>query len=138
MDRFYKFLKENSEKIKTFLIICATFSALISIERPDYNLYLFLFIALALFRKERSLTINNAIFERMCILIIIIFSLIVDVIWINIHNNKSFFVTLSWIEFIIKIVVTFFVYIMWMGAKRERDSIQVEGSTFRELHEESP
>ena len=138
MDRLYKTLKENSEKIKIFLIICATLSTLISIERADYNLYLFIFIALTLFRKDRSITINNAIFERMCLTITMIFSLVIDVLWIHIHNDKSFFVMFSWIEFVLKIFVTFLVIIMWIGAKRERLLNEMEGPTFRELHEESP
>ena len=142
MDKIYSILKSKSNLVSVSLLCCSVLSALITLERPDYNLYLFLFICFSMFFKKSSSPSNAKllIFERQLCLIVITFSLLIDIIWINTHKEiiGSFFIFLSWIEFIIKIIVCGIVAIMWLGLKKEGLSSELEGTAFKELHEESP
>ena len=140
MDKVYNLLKSHSMLVNTLLLLCAGFSAIITLERPDYNLFLFLFVAFSMFWNQSRTKINPKIiaFERILCTITMTVSLLVDLIWIWTHKeiNSSIIIYFSWIEFFIKIFVIGIVYIMWQGIKKEGNSADIEGTGFKQLEEE--
>ena len=142
MDKVYNLLKNQAKAVNVFLLLCAGFSSLITLERPDYNLFLFLFVAFSIFWKIPQYKLNPKfiIFERMLCTMTMTISLLVDLIWIFTHKdiNSSLIIYMSWIEFFIKIFVIVIVYIMWQGYKKEGSTFDIEGTGFRELEEENP
>ena len=141
MEKAYEFLKTRSNLIGSIILCCAAFSSVITLERPDYNLFLFVFIAYTMFWKENELkSIRNVIIlERMFFTIVFFLSLVVDCIWICTHSDlcSSFIIYLSRIEFVIKILVFIIVLIMWQGYKKESSSPELEGTGFKEFDEEA-
>ena len=141
MEKAYEFLKTRSNLIGSIILCCAAFSSVITLERPDYNLFLFVFIAYTMFWKENELkSIRNVIIlERMFFTIVFFLSLVVDCIWICTHSDlcSSFIIYLSRIEFVIKILVFIIVIIMWQGYKKESSSPELEGTGFKEFDEEA-
>ena len=142
MDKVYNLLKNQAKAVNVFLLLCTGFSSLITLERPDYNLFLFLFVAFSIFWKIPQYKVNPKyiIFERMLCTMTMTISLLVDLIWIFTHKdiNSSLIIYMSWIEFFIKIFVIVIVYIMWQGYKKEGSAFDIEGTGFRELEEENP
>ena len=142
MDKVYNLLKNQAKAVNVFLLLCAGFSSLITLERPDYNLFLFLFVAFSIFWKIPQYKLNPKfiIFERMLCTMTMTISLLVDLIWIFTHKdiNSSLIIYMSWIEFFIKIFVIVVVYIMWQGYKKEGSAFDIEGTGFRVLEEENP
>ena len=140
MDKIYKLIKSQSKFVNIFLICCAGFSSIITLERPDYNLFLFLFVAFSIFWNQSQTRLNPKLidFERMLCTITMAASLLVDLIWIYTHNeiNSSIIIFFSWIEFFIKILVIGIVFVMWQGYRRERTMADIEGTGFRGLEEE--
>ena len=141
MEKAYEHLKTHSNLIGSIILCCAAFSSVITLERPDYNLFLFVFIAYTMFSKENELkSIRNVIIlERMFFTIVFFLSLVVDCIWICTHSDlcSSFIIYLSRIEFVIKILVFIIVLIMWQGYKKESSSPELEGTGFKEFDEEA-
>ena len=141
MDKAYKFFKSHTSLISTILLGCAAFSAVITLERADYNLFLFLYVTYSMFWKsdEPKPKQNIIILERMLFTLVLTASLLVDLIWIFTHSdiNSSFIIYLSWIEFFIKILVIGIVFVMWQGNKRESSKSELEGTGFKEFEEES-
>ena len=135
MDKAYKFLKTHSALISNILLGCAAFSSIITLERADYNLFLFIFVAYSMFWKSEEEKPNQRIliFERMLFTLTLTCSLLVDLIWIFTHHeiSSSFIILFSWIEFFVKILVVGVVFVMWQGYKRERTTPDVEGTGFR-------
>ena len=131
MDSAYKFLKSHSTLISNILLGCAAFSSIITLERADYNLFLFIFIAYSMFWKSEEEKPNQRviIFERMLFTLTLTCSLLVDLIWIFTHHeiSSSFIILFSWIEFFVKVLVVGVVFVMWQGYKRERSSSDIEG-----------
>ena len=140
MDKAYKFLKTHSALISNILLGCAAFSSIITLERADYNLFLFIFVAYSMFWKSEEEKPNQRIliFERMLFTLTLTCSLLVDLIWIFTHHeiSSSFIILLSWIEFFVKILVVGVVFVMWQGYKRERTTPDVEGTGFRGFEDE--
>ena len=140
MDKAYKFLKTHSALISNILLGCAAFSSIITLERADYNLFLFIFIAYSMFWKSEEEKPNQRIliFERMLFTLTLTCSLLVDLIWIFTHHeiSSSFIILFSWIEFFVKILVVGVVFVMWQGYKRERTTPDVEGTGFRGFEDE--
>ena len=141
MDKVYNILKARSNLIGSIILGCAAFSSIITLERPDYNLFLFVFIAYTMFWKEDGLKTNQKIInlERMLLTFVLIISLLVDVIWALSHStlNSSFIIYLSWIELVIKIFVIIIVFVMWQGNKSESSKSELEGTGFKEFEEEA-
>ena len=141
MEKAYEHLKTHSNLIGSIILCCAAFSSVITLERPDYNLFLFVFIAYTMFWKENELkSIRNVIIlERMFFTIVFFLSLVVDCIWICTHSDlcSSFIIYLSRIEFVIKILVFIIVLIMWQGYQKESSSPELEGTGFKEFDEEA-
>ena len=141
MDKVYNNLKARSNLIGSIILGCAAFSSIITLERPDYNLFLFVFIAYTMFWKEDGLKTNQKIInlERMLLTFVLIISLLVDVIWTLSHSNlnSSFIIYLSWIELVIKIFVIIIVFVMWQGNKSESSKSELEGTGFKEFEEEA-
>ena len=141
MEKIYEFLKKRSNLIGSIILGCAAFSSIITLERPDYNLFLFVFIAYTMFWKENELKPIQKIInlERMLFTFVLTISLLVDLIWILTHSNlnSSFIIYLSWIEFFIKILVSGVAFVMWQGNKRESSKSELEGTGFKEFEEES-
>ena len=141
MEKAYEHLKTHSNLIGSIILCCAAFSSVITLERPDYNLFLFVFIAYTMFWKENELkSIRNVIIlERMFFTIVFFLSLVVDCIWICTHSDlcSSFIIYLSRIEFVIKILVFIIVLIMWQGYQKESSSLELEGTGFKEFDEEA-
>ena len=144
MDNIYKVLKSKSNLVYMCLLGCIGLSSIITLERPDYNLFLFLFVAFAMFwNKPNSRPSPNPkliIFERMLCTITMTASLLVDLIWLSSHSgiNSSLIISLSWIEFFIKILVIGIVFIMWKGYKKEGVTADIEGTEFKPFEEEYP
>ena len=144
MDSFHKALKTNSNMVYMFLLGCIGFSSIITLERPDYNLFLFLFVAFSMFWNKSSSRPNPKpkliIFERMLCTITMTASLLVDLIWLSSHSgiNSSLIISLSWIEFFIKIFVIGIVFVMWQGYKKEGVTADIEGTGFKQFEEEEP
>ena len=140
MDKAYKFLKTHSALISNILLGCAAFSSIITLERADYNLFLFIFVAYSMFWKSEEEKPNQRIliFERMLFTLTLTCSLLVDLIWIFTHHeiSSSFIILFSWIEFFVKILVVGVVFIMWQGNKRESSKSELEGTGFKEFEEE--
>ena len=140
MDSIYKSLKTNSNMVYMFLLGCIGFSSIITLERADYNLFLFLFVAYSMFWKSEDIKPNQRIIsiERMLFTLTLTVSLLVDLIWIFTHHDfsSSFIILFSWIEFFIMILVICVVFVMWQGYKRERTMADIEGTGFRGLEEE--
>ena len=140
MDKAYKFLKSHSTLISNILLGCAAFSSIITLERADYNLFLFIFIAYSMFWKSEEEKPNQRIliFERMLFTLTLTCSLLVDLIWIFTHHeiSSSFIILFSWIEFFVKVLVVGVVFVMWQGYKRERSSPDIEGTGFRGFEDE--
>ena len=140
MEKIYQTLKIRSNLIGSIILGCAAFSSIITLERPDYNLFLFVFIAYTMFWKENELKPIQKIItlERRLFTFVLTISLLVDLIWIFTHSNlsSSFIIYLSWIEFFIKILVVGVVFIMWQGNKRESSKSELEGTGFKEFEEE--
>ena len=140
MDSAYKFLKSHSTLISNILLGCAAFSSIITLERADYNLFLFIFIAYSMFWKSEEEKPNQRIliFERMLFTLTLTCSLLVDLIWIFSHHeiSSSFIILFSWIEFFVKVLVVGVVFVMWQGYKRERTTPDVEGTGFRGFEDE--
>ena len=140
MDKAYKFLKTHSALISNILLSCAAFSSIITLERADYNLFLFIFVAYSMFWKSEEEKPNQRIliFERMLFTLTLTCSLLVDLIWIFTHHeiSSSFIILFSWIEFFVKILVVGVVFVMWQGYKRERTTPDVEGTGFRGFEDE--
>ena len=91
MDKAYKFLKTHSALISNILLGCAAFSSIITLERADYNLFLFIFVAYSMFWKSEEEKPNQRIliFERMLFTLTLTCSLLVDLIWIFTHHKIS-------------------------------------------------
>ena len=140
MDKAYKFLKTHSALISNILLGCAAFSSIITLERADYNLFLFIFVAYSMFWKSEEEKPNQRIliFERMLFTLTLTCSLLVDLIWIFTHHeiSSSFIILFSWIEFFVKVLVVGVVFVMWQGYKRERTTPDVEGTGFRGFEDE--
>ena len=140
MEKVYQTLKTRSNLICSIILGCAAFSSIITLERPDYNLFLFVFIAYTMFWEENELKPIQKIItlERRLFTFVLTISLLVDLIWIFTHSNlsSSFIIYLSWIEFFIKILVVGVVFIMWQGNKRESSKSELEGTGFKEFEEE--
>ena len=140
MDKAYQFLKSHSTLISNILLGCAAFSSIITLERADYNLFLFIFIAYSMFWKseEEKPNLRVIVFERMLFTLTLTCSLLVDLIWIFSHHeiSSSFIILFSWIEFFVKVLVVGVVFVMWQGYKRERTTPDVEGTGFRGFEDE--
>ena len=140
MDKIYQYLKSHTNLISNVLFGCAIFSSIITLERADYNLFLFIFIAYSMFWKseEEKPTQRVIIFERMLFTLTLTCSLLVDLIWIFTHHeiSSSFIIIFSWIEFFVKVLVVGVVFVMWQGYKRERSSSDIEGTGFRGFEDE--
>ena len=140
MDKIYKLLKSHSKIVNTFLICCAGFSSIITLERPDYNLFLFLFVAFSMFWDQSQTRPNPKLiaFERILCTLTMTVSLLADLLWIFTHKgiNSSIIIYFSWIEFFIKILVILIVYIMWQGYKKEGNTADIEGTGFKQFEEE--
>ncbi len=140
MDKIYKLLKSHSKIVNTFLICCAGFSSIITLERPDYNLFLFLFVAFSMFWDQSQTRPNPKLiaFERILCTLTMTVSLLADLLWIFTHKgiNSSIIIYFSWIEFFIKILVILIVYIMWQGYKKEGNTADIEGTGFNQFEEE--
>ena len=140
MDKSYQFLKSHTTLISNILLGCAAFSSIITLERADYNLFLFIFIAYSMFWKSEEEKPNQRviIFERMLFTLTLTCSLLVDLIWIFTHHeiSSSFIIIFSWIEFFVKVLVVGVVFVMWQGYKRERSSPDIEGTGFRGFEDE--
>ena len=141
MDKAYKFFKSHTSLISTILLGCAAFSAVITLERADYNLFLFLYVTYSMFWKsdEPKPKQNIIILERMLFTLVLTASLLVDLIWIFTHSdiNSSFIIYLSWIEFYVKILVVAVVFVMWQGYKKECFIPTNGDNNFDQLEEES-
>ena len=142
MDSIYKLLKKQAKLANIFLLACVGFSSIITLERPDYNLFLFLFVAFSIFWKNPRSRPNPKliVFERMLCTITMTASLLVDLIWIYTHKdiNSSFIIFMSWIEFFVKIFIIGIVFIMWQGYKKEGNTAEIEGTGFKEFEDEDP
>ena len=140
MDKAYSLLNSQSKIINILLLFCAGFSSIITLERPDYNLFLFLFVAFSIFWNNQSSKANPQLikFERMLCAFTMAASLVADLLWIFTHKgiNSPTIIYFSWIEFFVKIVVIGIVFIMWKGYKKEGTILEVEGTGFREFEEE--
>ena len=140
MDKAYKFLKTHSALISNILLGCAAFSSIITLERADYNLFLFIFVAYSMFWKSEEEKPNQRIliFERMLFTLTLTCSLLVDLIWLFTHHeiSSSFIILFSWIEFFIKILVIGVVFVMWQGYKKESSKLELQGTGFGNLEEE--
>ena len=91
MDKAYQFLKSHTTLISNILLGCAAFSSIITLERADYNLFLFLFVAYSMFWKSEDIKPNQRIIniERMLFTLTLTVSLLVDLIWIFTHHELS-------------------------------------------------
>ena len=140
MDKVYQILKNKTTLINYILLGCAGFSAIITLERADYNLFLFAYVAYTMFWKNDDVKQSHNIIrlERMYFTIILTASLLVDLLWIFTHSDlcSSLIILFSWIEFFIKIVVIGIVFVMWKGHKNEIMMPDIEGTGFREFDEE--
>ena len=140
MDKIYQYLKSHTNLISNVLFGSAIFSSIITLERADYNLFLFIFIAYSMFWKSEEEKPNQRviIFERMLFTLTLTCSLLVDLIWIFTHHeiSSSFIILFSWIEFFVKVLVVGVVFVMWQGYKRERSSPDIEGTGFRGFEDE--
>ena len=140
MDKLYQVFKSRSNLINNILLGCAAFSAIITLERADYNLFLFIFVAFLLFSDAKDIKPNQKIIllERMFLTLTLAISLLVDLIWIFTHSDisSSIIILFSWIEFFIKIVVVGAAFVMWQGYKRERSVPDMEGTGYNGLEEE--
>ena len=140
MDQAYQIFKARSNLINYILFGLAGFSAIITLERADYNLFLFLYVAFSMFWKNDDPKPNSKIiiFERMLFTLTLTASLLVDLIWIFTHSNisSSFIILFSWIEFFIKILVIGVVFVMWQGFKKESFNQDIEGTGFKQFEED--
>ena len=139
MDKIYQYLKSHTNLISNVLFGCAIFSSIITLERADYNLFLFVFLAFSMFWKTDD-NVNPKIItmERMYFTLVLTASLLVDLIWIFTHSNisSSFIILFSWIEFFIKILVIGVVFAMWQGFKKESFNQDIEGTGFKQFEED--
>ena len=122
MEKAYQILNSKSNFIHICLLCCCGLSALITLERPDYNLFLFIFVAFSIFWNKNQIVNSKVIeFERLLCFITMSASLLVDLIWIYSHSeiNSSIIIFLSWVEFLIKIIVIAIVFVMWKVFKKE-------------------
>ena len=140
MDKIYKLLKTHSKIVNTFLIFCAGFSSIITLERPDYNLFLFLFVAFSMFWEQSQTRPNPKLiaFERILCTLTMTVSLLADLLWIFTHKgiNSSIIIYFSWIEFFLKIFIIGLAYIMYQGYKKEGNTGDIEGTGFKQFEEE--
>ena len=140
MDKVYQILKSKAPLIHFILLSCAGFSAIITLERADYNLFLFAYVAYTMFWKSDGIKQSDNIIrlERMYFTIILTVSLLVDLIWIYTHSDicSSIIKFFSWIEFFIKIVVIGIVFVMWKGHANETKIPEIERTGFNEFEEE--
>ena len=140
MDKIYQYLKSHTNLISNVLFGCAIFSSIITLERADYNLFLFLFVAYSMFWKSEDIKPNQRIIniERMLFTLTLTVSLLVDLIWIFTHHelSSSFIILFSWIEFFIKILVIGVVFVMWQGFKKESFNQDIEGTGFKQFEED--
>ena len=141
MDGAYNFFKSHTNLISTILLGCAGFSSIITLERADYNLFLFLYVTYSMFWKseEPKPNPNIIMLERMLFTLVLSVSLLVDLIWIFTHSDisSSFIIYLSWIEFLIKILVVGVVFVMWQGYRKECSIPKTGEPNFNQLEEES-
>ena len=140
MDKTYQLFKSHTTLINNILLGCAAFSAIITLERADYNLFLFIFAAYLLFWKSEDLKPNQRIIslERMLLTLTFTVSLLVDLIWIFTHYDmsSSIIIWFSWIELFVKILVIGVVFVMWQGYRRERSMPDISGTGYRGFDEE--
>ena len=139
MDKIYQYLKSHTNLISNVLFGCAIFSSIITLERADYNLFLFVFLAFSMFWKTDDKPNQKIItMERMYFTLVLTASLLVDLIWIFTHSNisSSFIILFSWIEFFIKILVIGVVFVMWQGFKKESFNQDIEGTGFKQFEED--
>ena len=140
MDKSYQFLKSHTTLIANILLGCAAFSAIITLERADYNLFLFVFVAYSMFWKSENKKPSQRIInsERKLFALTLTVSLLVDLIWIFTHReiSSSFIILFSWIEFLIKILVICAVFVMWQGYKREMTMPDIAGTNYDGFEEE--
>ena len=139
MDKIYQYLKSHTNLISNVLFGCAIFSSIITLERADYNLFLFVFLAFSMFWKTDDKPNPKIItMERMYFTLVLTASLLVDLIWIFSHSNisSSFIILFSWIEFFIKILVIGVVFVMWQGFKKESSNQDIEGTGFKQFEED--
>ena len=139
MDKIYQYLKSHTNLISNVLFGCAIFSSVTTLERADYNLFLFVFLAFSMFWKTDDIPNPKIItMERMYFTLVLTASLLVDLIWIFTHSNisSSFIILFSWIEFFIKILVIGVVFVMWQGFKKESFNQDIEGTGFKQFEED--
>ena len=140
MDKSYQFLKSHPTLIANILLGSAAFSAIITLERADYNLFLFVFVAYSMFWKSENKKPSQRIInsERKLFALTLTVSLLVDLIWIFTHRDisSSFIILFSFIEFLIKIFVVGVVFVMWQGYQRERSMPEIEGTNYNGFDEE--
>ena len=139
MDKLYQYFKSHTNLMTNILLGCAIISSIITLERADYNLFLFVFLAFTTFWKTQDKPNPKIILsERMYFTLILTASLLVDLIWIFTHSDISsyFIILFSWIEFLIKILVIGVVFIMWQGFKKESSNNDIEGTGFKHFEED--
>ena len=140
MDILYHKIISFPKIINILLLGCSLLSAIITLKRPDYNLFLFAFMSISYFCGNINIQNKLIIHEMMFFAFVMSLSLIVDYIWIKIHKNdqniSSLFIKLSWLEFAVKIKFVITAFILWLGAKKCANSSDLENNKFNELKEE--
>ena len=140
MDVLYNKIKSIPKIMNGLLLVCSLLSAVISLQRPDYNLFLYIFMSVSYFWGDVNVKNKLIIYEMMFFAFVMSLSLLADHIWIRTHKNDEnisiFFIRLSQLEFVIKIKFVITAFILWLGAKKLAETLALENKGFSEFKEE--
>ena len=106
MERISTILKSNEKIIGYSLIGSCVIAGLNCLERPDYNLFLYLFIYYTMFSSGHTVKIQPSLQrnERMLATYVFAISMIIDILWVIFYKGSGLQIAmiLSYIEIGIK------------------------------------
>lgn len=122
MERISNMLKANEKIIGYTLLGGCGLAGLNCLERPDYNLFLYLFIYFTMFSSGHSIQIQPVMqrTERMYATYVFGISIIVDFLWVIMYKGtgNGLAMMLTYIEIGLKFVLLFALFVMWQGTKK--------------------
>ena len=123
MERISNILKSNEKIIGYSLIGSCVIAGLNCLERPDYNLFLYLFIYYTMLSSVHTVKIQPSLQrnERMLATYVFAISMIIDILWVIFYKGSGLQIAmiLSYIEIGIKFLLLFALVVMWQGTKTQ-------------------
>lgn len=137
MDGLKNFVNKNKKLVTYYIFGCCILSGLNCLERADYNFLLIFFMYYTMFMEHKNTPIQEKELkkERLCLLVTIAGSYVIDFLWISFYQQIGFGLSmfLSYLELVTKIPIAVIAFVKYLEVTKNSFA-----QDFQEFKEDLP